>query len=258
MTYGRGTKRYAQSRYRRAYFNRRRGVMRKEKKGCDVSFTNTAITSSNGTNAGIWLLNGVQEGVGSWNRIGRYIWNKSIELDLELDWFTQNTASDSAQTVATWVRCTVVWDKQPNNGAIPNFDTIFGHTDQAGVESASIMDHLRYDNMFRFKVLADSYINPSMVNTTAGNNAQTAGLSIISDTRMADYEGAKTINAEGRREYTKENPNAIIGECERCGAKGEELEYDSDTDKMICEDCFEEVIEKRSIAELKNMWGELR
>ena len=122
-TYGRGTRRYAQSRYRRAYFNKRRGVMRKEKKGCDVSFTNTPISSSNGTNAGIWLLNGVQEGVGSWNRIGRYIWNKSVELDLELDWLTSNTATDSAQTVATWVRCTVVWDKQPNNGTIPNFDT---------------------------------------------------------------------------------------------------------------------------------------
>ena len=26
-----------------------------------------------------------QEGVGSWNRIGRYIWNKSIELDLNLN-----------------------------------------------------------------------------------------------------------------------------------------------------------------------------
>ena len=193
-TYGRGTRRYAQTRYRRAYFNKRRGVMRKEKKGCDVSFTNTAISSSNGTNAGIWLLNGVQEGVGSWNRIGRYIWNKSVELDLELDWLTSNTATDSAQTVATWVRCTVVWDKQPNNGTIPNFDTIFGHTDQAGVESASIMDHLRYDNMFRFKVLADSYINPSMVNTTAGNNPQTTGLSIISDTRMRWHKYIKLGN----------------------------------------------------------------
>jgi len=168
--------------------------MRKEKKGCDVSFVNTAIGSSNGTNAGIWLLNGVQEGVGSWNRIGRYIWNKSIELDLELDWLTSNTAMDSAQTVATWVRCVVVWDKQPNNGTIPNFDTIFGHTDQAGVESASIMDHLRYDNMFRFKVLADTYINPSMVNTTAGNNQATAGLSIISDTRMRWHKYIKLGN----------------------------------------------------------------
>lgn len=200
-TYGRGTRRYAQTRYRRAYFNKRRGVMRKEKKGCDVTFSNTPITASSGTNAGIWLLNGVQEGVGSWNRIGRYIWNKSIELDLSLDWITANTDSDSAQTVASWVRCTVVWDKQPNNGSIPTFDTIFGQTDQAGVESTSIMDHLRYDNMFRFKVLADHYVNPQIVNTTAGNNPATSGASIISDSlirwhkyiklgnRMTNYSG---------------------------------------------------------------------
>ena len=40
------------------------------------------------------------------------------------------------------VRAVLVWDKQPNNGAIPTFDTIFGQTSQAGVESASVMDHL--------------------------------------------------------------------------------------------------------------------
>ena len=83
-TYGRGTKRYAQARYRRAYFNRRRGVGRKEKKGADVPFTTETVLSSTNTNGGIYLLNGIQEGVGSWNRIGRYMWNKSIELDLTL------------------------------------------------------------------------------------------------------------------------------------------------------------------------------
>lgn len=194
MTYGRGTKRFAQTRYRRAYFNNRRGVARKEKKGCDVTFANTPITSSSGTNAGTWLLNGVQEGVGSWNRIGRYIWNKSIELDLSLDWITANTASDSAQTVASWVRCTVVWDKQPNNGVIPTFDTIFGQTDQAGVESTSIMDHLRYDNMFRFKVLSDHYINPQIVNTTASNNAATSGASIVADSLVRYHKYIKLGN----------------------------------------------------------------
>ena len=129
--------------------------------------------------------------MGSWNRIGRYIWNKSIELDLSVDWITGSTASDSAQTTGAWVRCTVVWDKQPNNGSIPTFDTIFGQTDQAGVESTSIMDHLRYDNMFRFTILSDHYINPSMVNTTAGNNAATSGASIISDTYIRYHKFIK-------------------------------------------------------------------
>ena len=43
-TYGRGTKRFARSQYRRAYFNRRRGVGRKEK-GADVSFTTDTVLS---------------------------------------------------------------------------------------------------------------------------------------------------------------------------------------------------------------------
>ena len=160
-TYGRGTRRYRQTVYRRAYFNRRRGVGRKEKKGADVPFTTETVLSSTNTNGGIYLLNGIQEGVGSWNRIGRYMWNKSIELDLTLRYTSSYGALDTDITSGEWVRAVLVWDKQPNNGAIPTFDTIFGQTSQAGVESASVMDHLRYDNMFRFKVLMDECINPT-------------------------------------------------------------------------------------------------
>ena len=83
MTYGRGTRRYRQTVYRRAYFNRRRGVGRKEKKGADVTFTTDTVLSSTNTNGGIYLLNGIKRG---WimESIGRYMWNKSIELDLTL------------------------------------------------------------------------------------------------------------------------------------------------------------------------------
>ena len=106
-------------------------------------------------------MNGVQEGVGSWNRIGRYMWNKSLELDLTLRYTSSYGALDTDITSGEWVRAILVWDKQPNSGAIPTFDTIFGQTSQAGVESSSVMDHLRYDNMFRFRVLMDECINPT-------------------------------------------------------------------------------------------------
>ena len=76
-TYGRGTKRYAQARYRRAYFNRRRGVGRKEKKGCDVTFNTVGILSTTNTNGGIYLMNGVQEG-GDPGTESEDIWNKSL------------------------------------------------------------------------------------------------------------------------------------------------------------------------------------
>ena len=128
--------------------------------------------ASTNTNQGIYLLNGIQEGVGSWNRVGRYIWNKSVELDLNLQMSTQTAALDTAVTAAQWVRCVLVWDKAPNNGTIPAFDTIFGQTSQTGVESVSVNDHLRYDNMFRFKVLLDTQINPMI---TASSNQTTTG-----------------------------------------------------------------------------------
>ena len=119
-TYGRGTRRYNQTVYRRAYFNRRRGVGRKEKKGCDVAFTTATILSSTNTNGGIYLLNGVQEGVGSWNRIGRYMWNKSIELDLTLRYTSSYGALDTDITSGEWVRAVLVWDKQPQQRCDPN------------------------------------------------------------------------------------------------------------------------------------------
>ena len=54
------------------------------------------------------------------------------------------------------VRMVLVWDKQPNSGTIPTFDTIFGVTDQTGAESTSdILNPPRYDNMDRFRVLKD-------------------------------------------------------------------------------------------------------
>ena len=62
-TYGRGTRTFARARYRRAYFNRRRGVGRKEKKGADVTFTTDTVLSSTNTNGGIYLLNGIKKGL---------------------------------------------------------------------------------------------------------------------------------------------------------------------------------------------------
>ena len=193
-TYGRGTRRYNQTVYRRAYFNRRRGVGRKEKKGCDLGFATETILATTSTNGGIWLLNGIQEGVGSWNRIGRYIWNKSVEIDLNLRWDASYAALDTIQVNAQWVRCMLVWDKQPNNGSIPTFDTIFGHTSQTGAETSSVNDHLRYDNMFRFKVLLDTQVNPTMVSTTSPVPTGPASSSITQQTLVRYHKFLKLGN----------------------------------------------------------------
>lgn len=200
-TYGRGTRPYRQATYRRAYFNSRRGIGKKEKKGCDVTFTTTDIVDTVNTNAAIFLMNGIQEGVGSWNRIGRYIWNKSIELDLNLQWLSSYSATDTTIFGGSWLRCILVWDKQPNNGSLPSFETMFGHTDQNGAETSSTSDHLRYDNMFRFKVLLDETINPTITNATTSTQTSpaTGGLTSVTLVRYHKYLklGNKMTNFSG-------------------------------------------------------------
>ena len=104
----------------------------------------------------------------------------------------------------SWLRCLLVWDKQPNNGPIPSFETMFGQTDQTGAETSSISDHLRYDNMFRFKVLLDDTINPTITNATTSTvtNPATGGLSSVTvlryhkfiklGNRMTNFSGLPT------------------------------------------------------------------
>ena len=122
------------------------------------------------------------------------MWNKSIELDLTLRYTSSYAALDTAITSGEWVRATLVWDKQPNNGAIPTFDTIFGQTSQAGVESASVMDHLRYDNMFRFKILMDECINPSLTNAAVSTPINPSTASLVNNTYFRFHKYVKLRN----------------------------------------------------------------
>ena len=127
MTYGRGTRRYRQTVYRRAYFNRRRGRSRERKEGSWRDLHPDTVLSSTNTNGGIYLLNGIQEGVGSWNRSGRYVeqihWTgPNSPVHLQLRGATPPSPENGCECwygiAATTVRST--------------FDTIFGQTSQAG------------------------------------------------------------------------------------------------------------------------------
>ena len=155
------------------YYRSQNGKFKKEVKGCDTNLvgtaaapgTSAAITSTTNSNANIYLLNGVQQGAGSWNRVGRYIYNKSIKLDLEMQLSTKEIGSNASVVMGQYVRCVLFWDNQPNSSTIPTWDTIFGWTDQKGGEATSISAPLRYDNMMRFRILRDWKIEPEI----AGN-----------------------------------------------------------------------------------------
>lgn len=138
-----------------------------EKKGVDTDVSYTPIINTTNTNAGIFPLNLIQPGTGSWNRVGRKVRLQSIRVVGVLYGAIRPDGSGVIRN--NNVRLTLVWDKQPSGAALPSFDQIFGVTDQFGAEATP--DYTcppRYDNMNRFKVLKDftvdlvaNYVNPT-------------------------------------------------------------------------------------------------
>lgn len=143
-----------------AALQRARNASLPEKKGMETSISSVGnIVATTGTNADSFVLNLIQAGNGSWNRVGRKVHLKSVRL-YGLAGMTYTT--NAAYGVGS-LRMVVVWDKQPSGGAIPAWDQIFGNTDQTGVETSSVLSRPRYDNMDRFQVLRDVFIEPRIV-----------------------------------------------------------------------------------------------
>ena len=105
-----------------------------EKKGVDIDVSNAAIPFTTGTNDGILALNLIQQGSGSWNRIGRKTHLKSLRIKGQVTFAATRGAASTVLTLPSW-RAVVVWDTQPSGNALPTFDSIFGITTQSGAES---------------------------------------------------------------------------------------------------------------------------
>ena len=105
-----------------------------EMKGMDTDISYVRVIGSTNTNGGIYVLNLVQQGNGSWNRVGRKTHSSSVRLKGNISFACAPVVATGVMT-APACRLVLVWDKQPSSGAIPNFDTIFGITAQDGTES---------------------------------------------------------------------------------------------------------------------------
>jgi len=126
-----------------------------EKKGMDTSLAVTGpILNTTNTNGDAIVVDLVQQGAGSWNRVGRKINLKSLRVRGVVTWTYTNQAV-TGDIVGNTLRMVVVWDKQPSGNAIPTFDTVFGITAQDGTESSTFLAPVKYDNMDRFSVLRD-------------------------------------------------------------------------------------------------------
>jgi len=129
-----------------------------EKKGCDTSLAIAGpIVTTVDTNADIVAVNLMVPGNGSFNRIGRKVFMKSLRLKGQAV-YQQTRFATSHSVYGSNLRCIVVYDRQPNSSAYPTFNEIFGHTKEDGTEATYIMDSLKYDNMQRFRVLKEFVI----------------------------------------------------------------------------------------------------
>lgn len=123
-----------------------------EVKGVDTTFNEASVETATNTNGDAYVLNLIQQGNGSWNRVGRHVQLRSLRLKGVVGCYSQLNANTYD---ANTMRMVVVWDKQPSGAAVPSFDDIFGHTDQSGTETTTFLDPLKYDNTGRFSVVMD-------------------------------------------------------------------------------------------------------
>lgn len=125
-----------------------------ELKGVDTSINVAAIPTTTNDNSAIVPINLINQGSGSFNRVGRKVYPRSVRLTGQLN--IVHKISDTYPAITdVAVRCVLVWDKQPNSSAVPAWQDIFGHTNALGTETATTLDAIRYDNTQRFKILKE-------------------------------------------------------------------------------------------------------
>jgi len=131
-----------------------------EVKGLDTAInspTFVGITSATNSSAGVGVLNLIQPGSGSWNRIGRKTFPRSLRMKYTIRYVYTHRAADGL--FASSLRMLLVWDKNPNAGALPLFDTMFKQTDQNGAEVSLWNSPAAFDTMDRFRVIRDKVID---------------------------------------------------------------------------------------------------
>jgi len=148
-----------------------------EVKGLDTDLEQVlGVVATTNTNANAVVLNLIQAGTGSWNRVGRKVNLKSVRL-VGVARTTVTPAVTTGSNVANFVRMVVVWDKQPSGGAIPAFDNIFGITAQDGTESCpDILCPPKYDNQDRYRVMRDKVMEMTPAAFAATGTVPSAGL----------------------------------------------------------------------------------
>ncbi len=148
------------------------------------------VISTVTTNADAFTLNLIEPGNGSYNRIGRKAFMKSVRISGLIAYQTNNDPTTN-NSQGNMLRMVLVWDKQPS-GTLPAYNVMFGRTSQAGVESAQVFDKLRYDNTARFQVLKDCYVK-SKKNVSGDTGTVNLGTEVFYVDEFVELKNRTTV-----------------------------------------------------------------
>jgi len=157
-----------------------------ELKGVD-KFVDEVIPTLSVGGSGTILINGIREGTGSFERIGRNIWMESVRIRGCVRFF--NIADYQSYPC---IRCIIVYDRTPS-GVQPGFSTIFQITDSGGSDSTpSIFTPIALEYTKRFRVLADWVVeNPPGFPTTSASVPRS-----ITDVSFDKYIPLKNLESQ--------------------------------------------------------------
>lgn len=113
-------------------------------------------------------LNGVATGASFYQRIGRTVHNKYVQIKFDLRPATTTTSDAIA-------RAALVWDNQ-TNGVAPTYSDIFQDVDFSGGANSNTLSGINLNNRERFRILRDELFTVpglSDTQTTAGGNQPT-------------------------------------------------------------------------------------
>ena len=138
--------------------NRRLSPNAPEMKHVDVSLQTTVLTNTNwGT---FVLLNGVNQGVANYQRVG----NKLSPVSVDVDFFVTNMTTTNFQPF----RIALIWDKQPKtDGTLPSITDIWADVQSDGVIYCTPLSGRNYQTTDRFVCLAsqECYLLANNVNS---------------------------------------------------------------------------------------------
>lgn len=182
---------------------------RTEVKSLDIPLSTTTLNAT----PSIIGLNFVRAGSSFYNRIGRKIELKNLQLECRLGLVDDVMGRNPP---LAYNRIMVVYDRQ-TNGAFPSIQDIIQDVDQAGTNSTDVMSDINLNNRERFTILRDwRFLTPDCsTQQVAAGNMQMANSTTFPDGLSEQSNGVWKffIPLKGMTtQYKADSAPAVIGD----------------------------------------------